>query len=144
MDTDKEKVPIDAVRKCISYQSNFCTILPTKQLIKNVFSQIAKNFKNHERLYERAILAAKNNDIVAIYNIIQAQILGKHTTYKSIDTIMNMDEIVNYPIEFFNSLDIPGIPQHILSLKIGMPIIPLRNINPPRMCNGTRLAVKKN
>ena len=56
---------------------------------------------------------------------------------------MNMDEIVNYPIEFFNSLDIPGIPQHILSLKIGTPIILLRNINPPRMCNGTRLAVKK-
>ena len=56
---------------------------------------------------------------------------------------MNMDEIVNYPIEFFNSLDIPGIPQHILSLKIGMPIIPVRNINPTRMCNGTWLAVKK-
>ena len=56
---------------------------------------------------------------------------------------MNMDEIVNYPFEFFNSLDIPGIPQHILSFKIGMPIILLRNINPPRMCNGTTLAVKK-
>ena len=56
---------------------------------------------------------------------------------------MNMDEIINYPIECFNSWDIPGIPQHILSLKIDMPIIPLRNINPPRMCNGTWLAVKK-
>ena len=56
---------------------------------------------------------------------------------------MNMDEIVNYPIEFFNSLDISGIPQNVLSLKIAAPIIFLCNINPSRMCNGTRLAVKK-
>ena len=56
---------------------------------------------------------------------------------------MNMDEIVNYPIEFFSSLDILRVPQHVLSLKIGAPII-LRNINTPRMCNGTRFAVKKN
>ena len=56
---------------------------------------------------------------------------------------MNMDEIVNYQIEFFNSLDIPGIPQYILSLKIGTFIILLRNINPSRICNGTRRAVKK-
>ena len=108
-----------------------------EQLIQNVFPQIATNNENHERLSESAIVNEKNNDRNAINNIIQGQILGRYTTYKSIDTIMNMDETVNYLIEFFNSLDIPGIPQHILSLKIGMPIIPLRNINPPRMCNGT-------
>ena len=58
------------------------------------------------------IMAARNNDVNAINNIIQGQILGKYTTYKSIDTIMNMDKIVNYQIEFFNSLDIPGVQHH--------------------------------
>ena len=77
-----------------------------------MFLQIATNYENHERLCKRVILAEKNNDVNSINNIIQGQILGKYTTYKSIDTIMNMDEILNYPIEFFNSLDIPGIPQH--------------------------------
>ena len=71
-----------------------------------MFPQIATNNENHERLSERAILTEKNNDGNAINNIIQGQILGKYTAYKSIDTIMNMDEIVNYSTEFFNSLDI--------------------------------------
>ena len=115
----------------------------TEHLIQNVFPQIVTNYENHERLRERAILSEKNNDVNTINNIIQGQILGKYTTYKSIDTIMNMDEIMNYPIKLFNSLDIPGIPQHVLLLKIGAPIIHLRSINPPRMSNGTRLAVKK-
>lgn len=54
---------------------------------------------------------------------------------------MNQDEVVHYPTEFLNSLDLPGLPPHILSLKIGVPIILLRNIDLPRLCNGTRLAI---
>ncbi|KAL7295133.1 hypothetical protein TKK_0011600 [Trichogramma kaykai] len=56
---------------------------------------------------------------------------------------MNQDEVVHYPTEFLNSLDLPGMSRHDLTLKIGVPIILLRNINPPRLCNGTKLAVKK-
>lgn len=37
----------------------------------------------------------------------------------------------------------PGTPPHMLQLKVGVPIILLRNLNPPRLCNGTRLAIKK-
>jgi ATP-dependent DNA helicase PIF1 len=35
------------------------------------------------------------------------------------------------------------MPSHVLQLKIGVPIIMLQNINQPKLCNGTRLAVKK-
>lgn len=63
---------------------------------------------------------------------IQAKLPGQLMSYRSVDTVMNQDDIVNYPIEFLNSLDLPGIPPHVLQLKIGSPIILLRNINQPK------------
>ncbi|GBM81803.1 hypothetical protein AVEN_145969-1 [Araneus ventricosus] len=63
--------------------------------------------------------------------------------YKSIDTVVEADEVVNYPSEFLNSLDIPGMSPHIINLKIGVPIIMFCNFNEPKLCNGTRFAVKK-
>ena len=50
---------------------------------------------------------------------------------------------VNYPTEFLNSLDLPGMPSHNLQLKIGSLVILLRNLNPLGLCNGTWLAIKK-
>ena len=56
---------------------------------------------------------------------------------------MDEYETVNYPKEFLNSLDLPGIPPHDLALKTGSSVMCLRNIDPPRLCNGTRIVVKK-
>ncbi|KAL4590964.1 hypothetical protein LXL04_003911 [Taraxacum kok-saghyz] len=48
-----------------------------------------------------------------------------------------------YPMEFLNSLNFSGLPPHYLRLKIGCPIILLRNIYPSNgLCNGTRLICK--
>ncbi|GFX88198.1 ATP-dependent DNA helicase [Trichonephila clavipes] len=84
-----------------------------------------------------ANFSAKNIDVNTIKFTIQHGIPSETTTYKSIDTVENQDEVVNYPTEFLNSLDLPGMPPHVLTLKIGVPIILLRNLNPPRLCNGT-------
>jgi len=62
---------------------------------------------------------------------------------KSIDSITNPDDVVNYPTEFLNSLELPGFPKHNLQLKVGTVIMILRNLNPPRLCNGTRLSVNR-
>lgn len=47
-----------------------------------------------------------------------------------------------YPIEFLNSLKFSGIPKYELQLKVGCPIVLLRNICPSKgLCNGTRLII---
>ncbi|GBM85718.1 hypothetical protein AVEN_163047-1 [Araneus ventricosus] len=68
---------------------------------------------------------------------------GETATYKSKETVIDQDEAINYPTEFLNSLDLSGLPPHIINLKFGAPIILLRNTDPARLCNGIRLAVKR-
>jgi ATP-dependent DNA helicase PIF1 len=54
-----------------------------------------------------------------------------------------IDDAVNFPVEVLNTLNPPGMPPHRLYLKVGTPIILLRNMDPPKLCNGTRLCVKR-
>jgi ATP-dependent DNA helicase PIF1 len=71
---------------------------------------------------------------------IQHLLPGDLVLYKSIDTVC---DAVNYPTEFLNSLDLIDMSPHNLQLKVGSPVILLRNLNPPRLCNGLRLVIKK-
>lgn len=83
------------------------------------------------------VVNERNVDVNYINSSILNRIHGDAITYTSIDTVMAEYDAVNYPVEFLNSVDLPGFPPHILQIKIGVPIIMLRNINPPRLCNGT-------
>ena len=48
-----------------------------------------------------------------------------------------------YPSEFLNTLTPNGLPPHVLKLKVGCPIILLRNIDPANgLYDGTRLVVR--
>jgi ATP-dependent DNA helicase PIF1 len=55
---------------------------------------------------------------------------------------ISMDSL--YPVEFLNTLQFSGIINHELELKVGVPILLLRNLNQSiGLCNGTRLIVKR-
>jgi len=47
-----------------------------------------------------------------------------------------------YPVEFLQQLNAGGLPPALLCLKIGSPVILLRNLDlGERLCNGTRMVV---
>jgi hypothetical protein len=58
------------------------------------------NTKNHEWQAERATLAAKNVDVNGLNLNIQHFLPGDLVSYKSIDTVSDATEAVNYPTEF--------------------------------------------
>jgi len=143
LDIGDGKVGIDETGN-VKLPTDFCTIADSQgTLIEQIFPDVHTQYINHEWLAERAILAAKNVDVDNINLKIQMLLPENLVSYKSIDTVCNDSEAVNFPTEFLNSLDLPGMPPHNLQLKVGSPIIMLRNLNPPRLCNGTRLVIQK-
>ena len=70
---------------------------------------------------------------------------GDVLSFNSADYIKTQDspdEILNFPIEYLNSLTPNGFPSYCLNLKINCPVILLRNLNvADGLCNGTRLTL---
>lgn len=121
-----------------------CTLVSTVQkLIDHIYPGISQiQDKPIEWFCERAILTPKNDQAAFINDILLKFFDGEEMIYKSIDTVCNADEAVNYPVEFLNSLNPPGLPYHKLTLRKGSPVMLLRNLKPPKLCNGTRLQVR--
>ncbi|XP_075425538.1 uncharacterized protein LOC142465468 [Ascaphus truei] len=136
-------LPTDLTSGEIAFPTHFCNMMTSLQdLIHNVYPNLLRNYTNHQWLCERAILAAKNTSVNDLNNAIQDILPNTITQYNSIDTVVDNDEAVNYPTEFLHSLEPSGMPPHHLRLKVGSPIMLLRNLHTPNLCNGTRLCIK--
>ena len=86
----------------------------------------------------RAILAPKS-DVATNTNLqLLKQLPGNASSYRSIDRACGDSHDVDFPAELLNSLE----PPHNLVIKVGAPIMLLRNLDAPKLCNGTRLLVK--
>ncbi|KAK7097308.1 hypothetical protein V1264_004308 [Littorina saxatilis] len=107
-----------------------------------VFPLLGDFFRDRRWLCERAILAPTNEAVKATNKELLQELPGPVHTYKSVDTVPDDNEAVNYPTEFLNSLQPAGVPPHELNLKLGTPVMLMRNLDPPTLCNGTRLMVK--
>lgn len=96
-----------------------------------------------EFFLDRAILAPTNDAVISMNSTMLAQFPGHEFTAYGADTA-NVDDRANaIPVEFLNSLETGSLPPAHLKLKIGVPLMLLRNVNPANgLCNGTRLILR--
>ena len=89
-------------------------------------------------------LTSKNEHVDKINAHVMSLFPGKSFTYTSADTIAEENLSQAYQTEFLNSLSLSGLPPHEMELKIGSPIMLLRNLcaGPGNgLRNGTRMIV---
>ena len=122
--------------------------LSVARLINRVYPNLDERFRNNDItadwLLERAILAPLNSDVHAINAMVSQLVPGEPMEYVSSNTVEDVaeGEETLYTSEYLASLHPNGFPAHKLLLKVGMPIMLIRNINPKvGMCNGTRMTV---
>ena len=91
------------------------------------------------RLLKHAILTPKNADVRSVNSVAIEKLAGTGTTYESINSVVDERHACHYTEEYLQSLEINNFPAHKLQLKIGAPIMVLRNIDPLNgVCNGTK------
>ncbi|KAI3496583.1 hypothetical protein L1887_38948 [Cichorium endivia] len=111
-------------------------------LINAIFPSLQINGGSSDYIISRAILSTRNEHVDEINDQLIDRFCGEEKVYYSFDEAED-DKNNFYPMEFLNSLNVSGLPPHYLRLKIGCPIMLLRNIDPSNgLCNGTRLICK--
>ena len=115
-------------------------------LIDSIYGDIRGNYIQMGYFSERILLTPKNEFVSYINDQVNDRLPGQSTEYFSIDSVQDEDERQRslFPHEFLNTLSLTGMPPHKLTLKIGSPIMLLRNIQGDRgLCNGTRLQIRR-
>lgn len=100
--------------------------------------------QNHDAYFlERTILSARNDDVDKLNLNVLKQFSGESQTFHSADSVVYEegvdDEDMQYPLEYLNSINASGLPLAKLELKVGCPVMILRNLDPSKgLCNGSR------
>ncbi|XP_021986063.1 uncharacterized protein LOC110882320 [Helianthus annuus] len=98
---------------------------------------------------QRAILTPTNEVVGSTNKELLENLPGEEKIYFSSDSVCQSEEeselnMALFPPDVLNNLRLSGLPNHKLVLKLGAPVMLLRNIDQANaLCNGTRLQVMK-
>ncbi|XP_024969699.1 uncharacterized protein LOC112509055 [Cynara cardunculus var. scolymus] len=116
---------------------------PISALIEFVYPSILENINNSAYFQERAILAPKNEVVQEINDCLMSLFPGEEKENLSSDMLCELEHLHDefdktlYSPDVLNCLKLSGIPNHKILLKVGVPIILLRNIDQKSgLCNG--------
>ncbi|XP_056848336.1 uncharacterized protein LOC130511115 [Raphanus sativus] len=121
---------------------------PIEAISTAVYGDTASLHEKKEAKFfqERAILCPTNEDVNIINDYMLDRLDGEEKIYYSADSIDPRDKgsVNNEALgaDFLNTIKVSGLPNHSLRLKIGCPVMVLRNIQPHNgLMNGTRLQI---
>jgi ATP-dependent exoDNAse (exonuclease V) alpha subunit len=95
------------------------------------------------------ILAPRNANVAALNESILQQMAGQPRQYFSVDKIVqeagaDPNDAEPIAVEVLRSITSSSLPPGELNLKVGCPVILLRNLDPSRgLCNGTRMVITR-
>ena len=119
--------------------------VPQKHLVKSKMDLIEETFPNLESLSKDDLMSSgifcpTNDDAWEINKICLNKLPGESRTYLSCDRVEDED-CVAAQTELLNSRRPSGFPDHNLILKVGAPVMLLRNLQ-CGLVNGTRMIVR--
>ncbi|XP_010474114.1 PREDICTED: ATP-dependent DNA helicase PIF1-like [Camelina sativa] len=119
---------------------------PIESIINAIYGDWLHSAKDASYFQSKAILCPTNDDVNTINDQMLSILEGEERVYLSSYTIDPADKRSKdnpaYSPDFLNSVRISGVPNHALRLKIGCPVMLLRNIDAHGgLMNGTRLQI---
>jgi hypothetical protein len=101
----------------------------TQAMVVAIYPRLHKGQATNEYLHERAILAPRNKEVSLINAMVLSYLPSAQVNFLSADSTEDTEVANTYPSEFLNTLEVSGMPSHKLLLKIGAPMILLRNLD---------------
>ena len=96
-------------------------------LVSTIYPNIEQRYTDTQWISNRAILSPSNKEVQEVNEEVLARLPGPETVLKSIDS--TEENSPEYTPEFLNSLEMSGIPPHLLKLKPGCIVVLLRNMD---------------
>ena len=133
----------------ISLPSFISVCTTVEELCTHVFppALMGPTHQNTSTFTCRAILAMRNDTLAAINQKVLQDISGAEQEYFSIDTAKsgsNEEDGNMFPVEYLQSPNLVSLLPSKLKLKVGAPVILLRNLYPKEgLCNGTRMTITR-
>ncbi|XP_070052773.1 uncharacterized protein [Nicotiana tomentosiformis] len=122
---------------------------PTYAIVESTYPDFNSRCNDIGYLQQRAILTPTLDMVESVNEYMISLNQSSEKSYLSSDTICSSDntysalEHVHTP-EFLNTIKCSGVLNHALTLKVGIPVMLLRNIDQSAgLCNGTRLIITK-
>ncbi|XP_013629391.1 PREDICTED: ATP-dependent DNA helicase pif1-like [Brassica oleracea var. oleracea] len=116
---------------------------PLEGVVDAAYGEINKPMDSQTSYTDKAILTPRNETVDEINAYTISRTDGVSRDYFSSDSFELSDTTSDqndtlYSVEYLNSLELSGLPSHKLTLKVGAPVMLLRNINQKKgLCNGT-------